>query len=117
MEATSAILSHYGNDAWQSRILTGEPIQQVNDWIKLVESNPSVADNSSGKPLAWLILTTGSCTSDEGVQVIHSIGLMTDTLQTNKHELTEENLARLESIFQQFGKPFHAEQKEMPPFL
>ena len=117
MEATSAILSHYGNDVWKSRILTGEPIQHVNNWIKWVESNPSVADYSSGKPLAWLILTTGSCTSNEEVRVIQSIGLMTDTLQTTKHELTEENLARLESIFQQFGKPFHPDQKETPPFL
>ena len=117
LQATAAVLSRYVDDGWHNLVLTGTPLRRLETWIKRIESNPLVPPHASGKPLAWLILLTGLYQSDQPIRVIRQIGLLTDVLRTLEHELSREDLAELEAMFTQFGRPCRTTPTDSPPFL
>jgi hypothetical protein len=117
IQATAAVLSRYTDDGWHNVVLTGAPLHRLQAWIERIESNPLVPAHASGKPLAWLIMLTGLYQSDQQVRVVRQIGLLTDVLRTLEHELSREDLAELETMFEQHGRPCRTTPTDTPPFL
>ena len=117
MQPTAAILSQFRDNGWHNRVLTDTPLRRLETWIERIESNPLAPPHASGKPLAWLILLTGLYQSDQPIRVVRQIGLLTDVLQTLQHELSREDLAELENLFAEYGRPCRTTPTTSPPFL
>jgi hypothetical protein len=98
------VLSEYDGGVWNSRSVFGPPVGEVVDWLARIEARPRLPGPVSGKPLAWLHLTTES--SPGRMRALRSVGLLTDVLRALDRGLNATDLQDLASIFARAGQPF-----------
>jgi hypothetical protein len=100
------ILREYAGDRWQDRIVSGEAVSEVEQWLAMVEEKPLLPAGASGKPLAWLCIVSDVDDDPSLKKAIRSIGLLTDVLRVLDRSITVEELQSLRSVFERFGQPY-----------
>ena len=106
MGTNQVVLREYAGDGWQDRILTGEAVREVEQWLVEIEARATLAPGASGKPLAWLCFVDDVTGDSRRKKVVRLIALLTDVLRVLDRDITVEELQRLRGIFVSDGLPF-----------
>jgi hypothetical protein len=102
----SAVLMEYADGGWQSRIVSGPAVADVERWLAALEARPRLPGRASGKPLAWLHLVEGTPGPSDQLRASRSIGLLTDVLRALDRSFSSQELEALRAIFARQGRPF-----------